>query len=478
MFPANVYVERRNRLRNDLQTGVLLFLGNNESPMNYADNPYPFRQDSSFLYFFGLDSPGLAAVIDIDENKEIVCGADLAVDDIVWTGPQPSLRERCRQIAVHETGSLDALEAGLKKAREQGRPIHFLPPYRAEHVLRLKHWLGIDPTTIKDRASVLLIKAVVAQRSKKSPEEIAQIEAALDTTYEMQTLAMRMARPGALEREVAGAIAGLALSRGVHLAFPTILSVHGEILHNPFYGNVMKEGNLVVHDSGAESPLHYASDITRTIPVGRKFAQKQKEIYSIVLDAQKCAMEAVKPGVEFRSIHRLACHRLASGLRDLGLMKGNVEEAVEAGAHTLFFPCGVGHMLGLDVHDMEALGEDYVGYSETIRRNPAFGWKSLRLAKAVEPGFVVTVEPGIYFNPELIARWKADEKCSEFINYDRVVQYSGFGGIRIEDDVLVTESAHRILGKKIPKTFEEMEAMNERLAYPPRRAQKRGCSRG
>lgn len=457
MFPSHVYAERRTRLRKDLGTGLLLFLGNADSPMNYAENPYPFRQDSSFLYFFGLDSPGLAALMDTDEDKESVFGADLTVEDIVWTGPQPSLRERCEQVAVHATGSLDALAATLQKARQQGRPIHFLPPYRTEHLLRLKQLLGIDPETINGHVSVPLIQAVVAQRSVKSPEEIAQIEAALDTAYEMQTLAMRRAKPGMLEGEVAGAMEGIALSKGVRLAFPTIFSVHGETLHNHFYGNAMREGDLVVNDSGAESPLRYASDITRTIPIGGRFSRKQKEIYSIVLDTQTRAIEAVKPGVEFRSVHRLACRSIVSGLRDLGLMKGDVEEAVEAGAHALFFPCGVGHMLGLDVHDMEALGEDYVGYSETIGRNPAFGWKSLRLAKAVEPGFVVTVEPGIYFIAELIDRWRSENRCPEFINYAMVEKYQGFGGIRIEDDLLVVEGGHHLLSKRIPKTMDEVE---------------------
>jgi len=460
MFPANVYIERRRRLRNELRTGVLLFLGNEESPMNYPDNAYPFRQDSSFLYFFGLDSPGLSAVIDIDENKEAVFGTDVTVDDVVWTGPQPSLRERCEEVAIHETGSPDAAEAELREALQQGRQVHFLPPYRAEHVLRLRQLLGIDAAEVKEHASVPLIKAVVAQRSGKSPEEIEQIEAALAIAYEMQTLAMRMAKPGMVEREVAGAMEGIALSRGVRLAFPTIFSIHGETLHNHFHGNVMKDSGLAVNDSGVESPLHYASDITRTIPVGGKFTSKQKDIYSIVLDAQERAIEAIRPGMEFRNVHRLAARTLLSGLKDLGLTKGNVDEAVEAGAHTLLFPCGVGHMMGLDVHDMEGLGEEYVGYTETIRRNPAFGWKWLRLAKAVEPGFVVTVEPGVYFIPELIDRWKAERKCAEFIHYNMVEKYRTFGGVRIEDDVLVTENGQRVLGRRIPKTVEEIEEVS------------------
>jgi len=460
MFSPNVYVERRTQLSEQVQAGLVLFLGNEESPMNYPDNQYPFRQDSSFLYFFGLDSPGLAAVIDVDQGKEYIFGNDLTVDDIVWTGPQPTVRERCREVGVDETAPLDRLQVILGKAVQAGRRIHFLPQYRADNVLAIERLLGIHPTAIEDGASETLIKAVVAQRSLKTAEEIEQIEAALDISSEMHILAMKMSRPGLYEMDVAGAMEGIALSRGGRLAFPTIFSIHGETLHNHYHGNKMSQGDIVVNDSGAESALHYAGDITRTIPVSGKFSQRQKEIYTIVLDALNRAIEAVRPGVEFREVHLLACRILASGLKDLGLMKGDIEEAVHAGAHTLFFQCGLGHMLGLDVHDMEGLGEDYVGYTDTVKRNPEFGWKSLRLAKALEPGFVLTVEPGLYFIPELIDRWKAEKKCLSFIDYDMVEQYRDFGGIRIEDDILVTEDGHRVLGGGIPKTIEEVEDMS------------------
>jgi len=460
MFPADIYVERRKRLGEQVQDGVVLLLGNNESPMNYPDNQYPFRQDSSFLYFFGLDSPGLAAVIDVDEGREYVFGNDLTVDDIVWTGPLPTVAERCRQIGIDETAPLDHLQTLLSKAAAQGRRIHFLPQYRADNILEIRQLLGIPPAAIAAGASETLIKAVVAQRSFKSPEEIEQIEAAVDITREMHILAMKMSKPGLYEMDIAGAMEGLALSRGGHLAFPTIFSIHGETLHNHYHGNQMSEGDIVVNDSGAESALHYAGDITRTIPVGGKFSDRQRDIYTIVLDAQEKAIEAVRPGVEFRDVHRLACTTLASGLKDLGLMKGDIAEAVDAGAHTLFFQCGLGHMMGLDVHDMEGLGEEFVGYTDTVKRNPEFGWKSLRLAKALEPGFVITVEPGIYLIPELIDRWKAEEKCASFINYDMVEQYRDFGGMRVEDDILVTEDGYRVLGGPIPKTIEEVEDMS------------------
>lgn len=457
MFPANVYIERRKRLKSLVQTGLILLLGNEESPMNYPDNQYPFRQDSSFLYYFGLDFPSLAAFIDIDQDKEYVFGNDLTVDDIIWTGPQPTLSERCEKVGIHQTAGVERLQVMLEKAVQQGRKIHILPQYRAENVLKLTKLLGAHPAGIADCVFETLIKAVVAQRSSKSREEIEQIEDALDISYEMQTTAMEMSKPGMYEREVVGAMEGIALSRGCCLAFPTIFSIHGETLHNHYHGNVMKKGDIVVNDSGAESPLHYASDVTRTIPVSGRFSQRQREIYNIVLNAQEKAIEAVRPEVEFRQIHLLTCKTLASGLKDIGLIRGDIEEAVHAGAHTLFFQCGLGHMLGLDVHDMEGLGEDYVGYTDTIKRNPEFGWSSLRLARKLEPGFVITVEPGLYFIPELINRWKTEQKCLDFINYDMVKQYKDFGGIRIEDDVLVTKDGHRVLGRKIPKTIGEVE---------------------
>lgn len=457
MFSADIYIERRKRLQIDVQAGVILFLGNEESPMNYADNQYPFRQDSSFLYFFGLDCPGLAAVIDVEKGTECMFGDDLTVDDIVWTGPQPTLKEKCRKTGISETAGLDKLPEVLSKAAKQGRKIHFLPQYRPENVLKIQQLLGILPSAVQPRVSESLIRAVASQRSIKSEREIEQIEAALDISYEMQTLAMKMSKPGVYERQVASAMQAVVLSRGSALSFPTIFSIHGETLHNHHYGNKMQAGDMAVNDSGAESPLHYASDITRTVPVGGKFSQRQKEIYAIVLNAQEKAIEAVRPGVEFRDIHLLACRALASGLKDLGLMKGDIEQAVQAGAHTLFFQCGLGHMLGLDVHDMEGLGEEYVGYTDSIKRNPEFGFKSLRLAKALEPGFVITVEPGIYFVPELIDRWKVSQKNSQYINYELLETYRDFGGIRIEDDVLVTQTGHRVLGRKIPKTIDEVE---------------------
>jgi Xaa-Pro aminopeptidase len=317
--------------------------------------------------------------------------------------------------------------------------------------------LDIPPSEVQKKTSEILIRAVVAQRSIKSELEISEIEKALDIAYEMQTTAMKMSKPGLYERQIVGAMEGIALSLGGRLSFPTIFSIHGETLHNQEHCNLMKDGDIAVNDSGAETSLGYASDITRTIPISGKFTQRQKEIYQIVLNSQEQAIGAIKPGVEFRNVHRLACKVLTSGLKDLGLIKGDVDEAVDNGAHTLFFQCGLGHMMGLDVHDMEGLGEDFVGYTETIKRNPTFGWRSLRLGKELETGYVITVEPGIYFIPELINRWKAENKNSEYINYDMVAKFEDFGGMRVEDDILVTENGCRVLGKKIPRTIAEVE---------------------
>ncbi|MBN2269894.1 MAG: aminopeptidase P family protein [Sedimentisphaerales bacterium] len=457
MFAAETYIERRRRLQADVRSGLILLLGNDESPMNYPDNQYPFRQDSSFLYFFGLDSPGLAGVIDIDEQTECLFGDDVTVDEIIWMGPQPALKEKCVEIGVKNSAPFDKLGAILKGALEKGRTIHILPQYRGEMVLKIAGLFEIQPAQVADFVSEPLIKAVVAQRSIKSDEEIRQIELALDIAYEMQTTAMKLAKPGVYERQVAGAMEGIALGRGGRLSFPTIFSVHGETLHNHQHGNLMKAGDIAVNDSGAETALGYASDITRTIPISGEFSQRQKEIYSIVFDAQQKAIEAVAPNVEFRDIHRLAARILVSGLKDLGLIKGDIDQAVDAGVHTLFFQCGLGHMMGLDVHDMEGLGEDYVGYTDSVKRNPEFGWRSLRLGKTLEPGYVITVEPGIYFIPELVDRWKAENKCGQFIDYNAVEKYKDFGGIRIEDDILVTQSGRTVLGKPIPRTIEEVE---------------------
>jgi Xaa-Pro aminopeptidase len=464
VFSANVYKQRRKRLKKDIKSGILLFLGNEESPINYPDNCYVFRQDSSFLYFWGLDLPGLAAIIDIDAERDTLFGRDLTLEEKIWSGPQTALKEHGFKSGVHDVAAFDRLEAELLQAKKKGRNIHFLPQYRPQNLIRIQELMGIDATLANASASGAFIRAVVAQRSIKTQEEIEQIEAALDITYEMQILAMKMSQPGIYEKEVAGAMAGLSYSRGgAGLAFPIIFTVKGHIQHNPHHGNLMRAGDMIVSDCGAESAMHYASDITRTFPVNGKFNQQQREIYSIVYEAQKKAIEDIRSGVEYRDVHFLACRDLCEGLKALGLIKGDVDAAVAAGAHALFMPGGLGHMLGLDVHDMEGLGEDCVGYTDQIQRSVQFGTCNLRLARALESGFVITVEPGLYFIPELIDQCIAEKKFEEFIDYSKVEAYRNFGGIRIEDDVLVMEDSRRVLGKPIPKSIEDVEAFSSQF---------------
>jgi len=457
MFDKNVYIERRKLLKKQIKSGVILILGNIESPMNYPANPYPFRQDSNFLYFFGLDKPGFAGIIDGEEDNDYIYGEDFTIDDIVWMGPQPTVKELARGAGVTHTGTLAELAEKLKETISKGLKVHYLPPYRAENTLQLEKLLGIATTDIKNNASVDLIKAIAAQRSIKSGAEVKEIEKALDISHEMYNTVMEMAKPGVYEKEIVGKIEGIVGSYGSYISFPTILSINGETLHNHFHGNQLKESKLLVIDSGAESPEHYASDITRTLPVGGTFTPEQKDIYQIVLNSQLAAINAIKPGIPYKDIHLVTAAVIANGLKGIGLMKGDIEAAVKEGAHALFFPHGLGHMLGLDVHDMEDLGEDYVGYDESVQRSDQFGLAYLRLAKELKPGFVLTVEPGIYFIPALIDLWKTENKFNDFIDYSKVEGFKGFGGIRIEDDVLVTNKNHRVLGKPIPKTIEEIE---------------------
>lgn len=457
MFPESVYKTRRSQLKSNFDGGILLFLGNPESPRNFLANVYPFRQDSTFLYYWGLDKPDLVAVIDVDDDQEIIFGNDPSIDEIVWTGPLPSLAEKAEMVGVSRVGSLAELESFLSGALQQKRDIHFLPQYRSENKLKIKHFLNFEPEQVNEKASVSFIKAVVEQRSCKSDEEIAEIEKALEITRELHLLAMQKTRPGIYERDVVADLEGGAFARGVQMSFAPIFSIRGEVLHNPHYHNKMKTGDMVVCDMGVESTLYYASDITRTIPVSGKFTEQQRDIYQIVLEAQKQALTAIKPGVKFKDVHLLASKVLATGLKQLGLMQGDVDEAVANGAHALFFQCGLGHMMGLDVHDMEALGEDYVGYDEQVQRSKQFGLCYLRLGKAVQPGFVITVEPGLYFIPVLIDHWRAGKKFEPFICYDEVEKFKHFGGIRIEDNVLVTDTGARVLGEPLAKEISEVE---------------------
>ena len=457
MFDRKIYRARREGLRRQLGQGIALFLGNDESPMNYTDNTYRFRQDSSFLYYFGLDTAGLAATIDLDAGTEILYGPELTVEDFIWTGPLPSLADRAALAGVERVSAPARLEEDLKRFRQAGRAVHFLPPYRPENKLKLLAWLGIPPDRAAAEASVPLIRAVVEQRSVKSPEEVAEIEKAVDVSVEMHLTALRMARPGVTEAEIAAAVHRVARAAGGDLSFPIIATVHGEVLHQHAQTETLKSGGMFLLDAGAETALHYAGDLSTTMPVGGRFTGRQREIYRIALAAHERAKAALKPGVPHLDVHLAACRTIAEGLRDLGLMKGDLDEAVRHGAHALFFPCGEGHMMGLDVHDMEDLGEVFVGY-EGRPKSTQFGLRSLRLARPLRPGFVVTVEPGIYFIPQLIDQWRAENRFPEYIDYDRVETYKGFGGLRNEEDVLITSDGYRVLGRRKPLTIEEVES--------------------
>ena len=459
MFPTKIYVKRRQQLQKKIQSGLVLLLGNEESSMNYADNHYHFRQDSNFLYFLGLDQAGLAGIIDIDNNRTILFGNELTIDDIVWTGPQPALTDLAAQVGVTEVQPKNAITKYIKKARSSGQQIHFLPPYRSDNKIKLSEWLGIQMKGLCSLVSIPLIKAVIEMAAIKSPEEIKEMEKAVNVSRDMHIAAMEYAKPGMTEAAVTGKVHGIAVSSGGNLSYPIILTVNGQTLHNHYHGNVLKKGQLVLGDFGAETAMHYAGDITRTFPVSKKFTAQQKEIYQIVLAANVQCIKASKAGTLYKEVHLMAARIKTEGLKALGIMKGDTEAAVQAGAHALFFPHGLGHMIGLDVHDMEDLGEDLVGYSETVQRSNQFGLRSLRLGKALETGNVITVEPGLYFIPELIDRWQSEQKFSEFINYKKLAAYRNFGGIRIEDNVLITNKKQRILGKPIPKTVKEVEAI-------------------
>lgn len=460
MFNAEIYKQRRARLQSKVKSGIILLMGNEEVGMNFLHNGYTFRQDSSFLYYVGIDLPHLGVIIDIDNDKETLFGNDLTIDDIVWTGPKDSMKDWGTKTAIHEVRKYDEIASVLQSAYHNGQTVHFLPPYRDEHTLKIHEWLGIPPQVCANKSSVELIKAIVSMRSYKQPEEIEEMEKAVDISTEMHELFMKSVRPGKTELEIAGITEGLALSSGSQLAYPAILTVSGETLHIHARNVVMQSGQMALCDMGAETAMHYAGDLTRTAPVSGRFTNLQKDMYNMVLDIQLAAIEACKPGVLYKDIHALSGEMLLEGLKGFGIIKGNTKEALAVDAHTLFFQCGLGHMIGLDVHDMENLGEQYVGYTEQMKKKTDFGWKSLRLGRALEPGFTITIEPGIYFIPTLIDMWKSENKLSDFINYSELEKFKNFGGIRIEDEVLITENGHRILGNKMPpKTVAEMEAI-------------------
>lgn len=456
MFSKETYVQRRALLKKKIGSGVLLFLGNDECGLNYEDNTFRYRQDSTFLYYFGLSFAGLSAVIDIDEDKEIIFGDELTIDHIVWMGTQPTLKEKSERVGVSDNRPSADMISYLHKAVQKGQTIHYLPPYRAEHKLKLMDWLGIPPA--HQEGSVPFIRAVIDQRNYKSAEEIVEIERACDITADMHITAMKMLRPGMRECEVVAAMEAVAAAAGGSISFASIATINGQTLHNHYHGNVVKPGDLFLIDAGAETDTFYAGDMSSTVPADKTFTPRQRAVYEIQNRMHIASVAALRPGIPFVDVYDLSARVMVEGLKELGLMKGNADDAVREGAHALFYPHGLGHMMGMDVHDMENFGEKWVGYNGQSK-SAQFGRKSLRLAIPLEPGFVHTIEPGIYFIPELIDLWKGERKFTDFINYDQVESYKNFGGIRNEEDYLITEAGSRRLGKKIPLTPEEVEAL-------------------
>ena len=457
MFSKETYIRRRAELKKLVGEGVIVLFGNNESPANYPANGYtPFRQDSTFLYYFGQHRDGLVGVIDIDNDEEWLIGDDIDVEDIVWMGYTPSVADLAAEVGVSKTAPMAKLSSLFSPLSSE--KIHFLPPYRHDTKIQLFDLTGIHPSKQKEAASLKLIKAVVKMRATKSAEEIAYIEAACDVGYVMHTTAQMLIKPGVTERFVGGQVDGIARSLAQGNSFGTIFSQHGEIMHGSPSDAALEDGRLVLCDAGCELN-DYCSDHTRTMPVNGRFTQRQKEIYSIVEECHDYVLEVAKPGVKYQDVHFAVCRTMTERLKELGLMKGDTEEAVRAGAHAMFLPHGLGHMMGMDVHDMEGLGQIYVGFDNETQPNlEQFGTNCLRMGRRLEPGFVVTDEPGIYFIPHLIDLWRKEQHCAEFLNFDKLEEYKDFGGIRIEDDLLITGDGCRFLGqKRIPYHPAELE---------------------
>ncbi len=459
LFESAVYTRRRSVLKKKIAAGLIILMGNEESGMNYKDNWYPFRQDSNFLYYFGINTASLVAVIDADSGEEIIFGNELTIEDIVWTGPLPSLGEMAAAVGVTKTQPYNNVETIIRSAMASGRQIHFIPPYRPENKIKLAQWLQVAVDAVGQMVSVPLIKTIISQRACKEECEVAEMHTASIISADMHLAAMRYAKAGMKEYEVMAKVKEAAYAQNASLSFHPIVTIHGETLHNVYSGNTIQEGQMILCDAGAATDMNYAGDLTCTFPVGKKFTGRQKEIYEIVLHAHQTSVAMLKPGVLFKDVYLNAAQKIVEGMQQLGVMKGNAAEAVAAGAHAMFFQCGLGHMIGLDVHDMEDLGEPYVGYTDELKKSTLFGMKSLRLGRALEPGFTLTVEPGIYMIPQLMDKWEAENKFTEFINYPALQSYRDFSGIRVEEDYLITETGYRLLGKKLPMTVAEVEAI-------------------
>ena len=472
MFESNVYVNRRRALlsqiasrTSDSSRGIAVFLGNVDAPTNYRGNDYKFRQDSNFLYFWGVDEPWFAAVLDLDSGAECLYGNDVDIDDIIWMGPQPSVASKGEAIGCASTAPLAEFDKAVAAAVASGRPVHFLPPARYYNQMKLSELTGISSALVRKVAPVAaggaseeLVKSVVALRLIKEQCEIEELDKAAEIGYWMHTEARRGCKPGVLEQEIVGRMEGVTYSKGWGPSFTTILSQNGETLHNHSHHQIITPGRLLVVDAGAESNTHYASDFTRTYPCSGKFTTKQREIYDIVQQANDYAYSLTKPGTTYWDVHYATARFLLEGLKSVDLVRGDVDEMLPLGISGLFMPHGLGHNMGMDVHDMEDLGENYVGYAEDQKRHPLLGLGNLRMARRLEPGHVVTDEPGIYFIPALIEQWKREGTDKGFVNYEKLAGYYDFGGIRLEDDVLVTADGARRLGsQRLPITSSDIE---------------------
>ena len=458
MFSKEIYVQRRAELKQRVGEGLILLFGNNNAPNNYPANTYHFRQDSCFLYYFGQKREGLVGVIDVDNDKEYFFGDDIDIDDIIWYGYVPSVKDLAAEVGVANAAPMKELKTLVEAAQGKGQTIHFLPQYRHDLMIQLADLVGIHPLQTKEKASVALIRAIVDMRAVKKPEEVAELKKAADIGYLMHTTAMKLCAPGVSEKHIAGIVEGIAMSMGEGYSFPTILSMHGEIQHGfPSYAP-MEAGRLMLCDAGAENKENYCSDNTRVTPISGKFTQQQRDIYTAVEAAHDWVIENAKPNVKWLDMHLDACRILTEHLKAIGLMKGNTEEAVRAGAHALFMPHGLGHMMGLDVHDMEGLGQNYVGFDDEVQPSTQFGLNCLRCGRRLQPGFVMTDEPGIYFIPHLIDLWKGQGMHKDFINYDAIEAFRDFGGVRLEDDIIITETGCQIIGEKvIPYHIDDVE---------------------
>lgn len=456
LFSEETYVTRRAELCKSVGDGLLIFMGNDESPMNCKDNVYHFVQDSTFRYFFGLNLPELRATIDCATGEAVIYGNEYTLDDIIWVGENPTIQSLAEKVGINKVLPKSKFEGHLKSHKK----LHWLPAYRHNHILELSSFLSVYSHEITENVSEDFIRGIVNLRSYKSQDEVIQLEEAVNITRSMHLAAMQNVVEGKYEYEVVAEILKTLKSHNADLSYPVIFSVHGETLHNHYHGNLMTSGRLALNDSGAWNVAGYAGDITRTIPVNKKFTQQQKEIYKLVLNMEKSSIEMLKPGKKYKDIHIASNRIMLEGLSEIGLVSGNIDDMLEQGVGGLFMPHGLGHMIGMDVHDMENLGEDYVGYRPGLERSTQLGLKSLRLAKELEDGFVITVEPGIYFIPALIDKMKATKQFTDFIHYDKLEAYKEFGGIRIEDDVLITENGYKILGEYIPKEIDEIESIH------------------